>query len=75
MVLGEHLLSYSCWSKATETEVEVLNSARKSHIRNYHPKVIKFVFLSSYIELLDFILKDVCHAEEFNPDPCNLLFW
>lgn len=36
---------------------------------------MKFMLLSSYIEWLGSGLKDVYHAEEFNPDPHNLLFW
>lgn len=75
MVLGEYLLSYFCWSKVIEIEVEVLNFVRKFYIRNYYFKVIKFVFFFFYIELLDFRLKDVCYVEEFNLDLCNLLFW
>lgn len=55
MVLGEHLLCYSCWHTATEVEmlskpeVEVLNFG-KHRVKNDHPKVMKFMLLSSYIE-------------------------
>lgn len=52
----------------------MLNSAGKYHVKNDHSKIIKFTFLSSYIELLGLGLMDAYHAEEFIPDPIIFCF-